>query len=476
MAKYKEPAETGYFFGRSYSDLWHTITTAWSNNIDKIKDSAHGVAESWEDRNVYSAVCLTIFKAIILASVAIFGTLFTAIFSALHIVILFVLMLCVYIGFMLLKLVDAIYCAFKRIGNNCYNPGCERKFTHPIYLCPTCKSQHRKLVPSHYGIFKRECICGTKLPTTFLNGRQHLDSLCPHCYCEALKGVHTNLLIPVVGGASSGKTCFVSMAIEQIEKTAPALGLEYKYQLVQGDAYNDNMKRMKAGHCPQKTGDMQFKYYNFYLKPHKAKVDNLISICDIAGEVFTNQDAISSQQGYRFADGIVLVVDPLSITEFSQELRKTVGDDEFAKFNGSAQPMSDVLTGLINTMESLYHKKATESINSSVVIVFTKNDIPGLDAAIGRTAVSDYMSRNRKADECAAYNAVCEKFLIDNGESSFLNTVKGKFKTVQFFSCTALGHNETGAAFEPKDVEKPMLWMIDKMNKSLDFSSMWRNH
>lgn len=474
--KYKEPAQIGYFFSGSYADLWHTIKTAWSDNFDKISDSAGEIAECWGDRNVYSAICLTLFKAMILASVAIFGTIFTAVFSLAHIAILFVIMVFVYIGFMFLKLVDMIYCAIKRIGNNCYNPGCERKFTHPVYLCPNpnCRAQHRKLVPSRYGIFKRRCKCGTRIPTTFINGRQHLDSLCPHCFCEALKGVHTNLLIPVVGGASSGKTCFVSMAIEEIGNKAANYGLEYKYQFVQGDAYQDNMKRMNAGHVPQKTGDMAFKYYNFYLKPQNAKIDNLISVCDIAGEVFTNQDAISGQQGYRFADGIVLVVDPLSITEYSQELKKKLGDAEFNKFNGSAQPMSDVLTGLINTMESLYHKKATESINASVVIVFTKNDIPGLDDEIGRAAVSKYMSKNGKAGECEAYNAVCEKFLIDNGESSFLNTVKGKFKSVQFFSCSALGHNETGEAFEPKDVEKPLFWIIDKMNKSLDLSAVWK--
>lgn len=471
--KQQEPAKVSYFFGESYLDLWHTIQGAWKRNGNSIHQASSDLRNAWSDRSFYAAICLMFFKLAILVSIAVFGTLFTAIFSAIHIVVLFAFTLIIYFGFVLLRTIDSLFCLVKGLGNNCYNPGCQRKFTMPVYVCPKCKALHYKLVPSKYGIFKRTCNCGEKIPTTFINGRQKLDALCPHCHCQAIKGVHTSMLIPVVGGSNAGKTCFISMAINQIEKKAANWGLNYQYQYVQGDAYNDNIQRMNSGICPQKTNDLAFKYYNFFLTPNGDRINNLISVCDIAGEVFANQETMAKQQGYRFADGLIVIVDPLSITEYKNELKKTLPIQAFQSLNASTQPMNDVLSGLINTMESLYHVKAKDSIKTTVVIVFTKSDIPGLDEKIGEKAVSNIMSNDPQMDVCTASNEVCEKFLADYGETSFLNTVKGKFKNIQFFSCSALGHSSTGAQFSPVDVERPLLWMIDKLSKSIELSSIW---
>ena len=472
--KQREPAKISYFFGEGYRDLGRTIQVAWRKNGRKIAESAENLRDSWGDTNVYCAICLTVFNLAILISSAIFGSLFTAAFTIVHIVLLAIFMSLVYLGFVLLRFVDTMFCLLNGLRTNCYNPACERKFTLPIYICPRCKELHYKLVPSKYGIFKRTCECGHKLPTTFINGRQKLDSLCPHCKQPALKGMHKSLLIPVVGGANAGKTCFISMAIDQISKKAPALKLSYQYQNVQGDEFSNNMNRMNRGLCPQKTNDLAFKYYNFYLTPKGHQIQNLISVCDIAGEVFLNQDLMAKQQGYRFADALVVVIDPLSITEFRAELQKAMSEKDYAKLSGSTQSMSDVLSGLVNTMESLYHSKATDTIKTSVVIVFTKCDIPGLDEKIGRKALTEYMNANKDANICMASNALSERFLLDYGESNFLNTVKSKFKEVQFFACSALGHNNEGKQFTPYNVELPLFWIIDKMNNTVDLSSIFK--
>ncbi|MBE6530035.1 MAG: hypothetical protein E7680_05500 [Ruminococcaceae bacterium] len=472
-SKIKEPAKISYFFGESYSDLWHTIRTSWKKNIAKIKEAAIQLKKSWSKRNIYRSICLTFLKVAILASISVFGTLFTAIFSLIHIVLLFILMTAVYLGFVLLRGMDTIYLLLKGITTNCYNPGCERKFTLPIYICPSCQALHYRLVPSKYGIFKRTCNCGAKLPTTFFNGRQKLDSLCPHCQSPAIKGVHKSLLIPVVGGANSGKTCFINTAIDQIEKKAPTLGLKYQYQPVPGDAYEENIKRLNSGVFPQKTGDLSFKYYNFYLATKETKVSNLISVCDIAGEIFTNQDSMTKQQGYRFADGLIVVIDPLSIAEFNQELKKTLSDSDYASLNGSTQLIGDVLSGLINTMESLYHIKAKDTIKKTLAIVFSKCDIPTLKDKLGDAAIRQYM-KNNSVDYCNASNALCEQFLLEYGESSFINTVKSKFSEIQYFTCSATGSNSGAGKFDPIDVEKPLLWMIGKMNKSIVLPDIWK--
>ena len=466
-----DPGQTSYFFGESYVQLWETLKSAWGKNWDTIKDAFTSIGDSWSDNNFYVALCLTIFKVAILISVAIFGTLFTAIFSFLHIVLLGVLSLLVYLGFVLLRFVDSVYSLLKGIGTNCYNSDCQRKFTLPIYICPSCGRKHYKLVPSKFGILKRRCTCGKELATTFINGRQKLESLCPHCEHPAIKGANKSILIPVVGGVDAGKTSFISMSINKIEQMADSLGLEYKY--VQGDEMQDNMGRINSGLWPKKTGQHSLKYYNFNLSPKNSKIKNLISVCDISGEVFANQSDMVKQQGYRFADSIVVIVDPLSIREYYTEVKKKLKDEEFEKFNPSAQSMSDVLSSLINTLEGLYHAHAKDTIKRSVVIVFTKNDIPELNEKIGSDAVKEYMGQHPNTNFCDAYNAVCERFLMDYSEDNFLHTVKGKFSQVQFFSCSSLGRNTQKGKFAPEDVEKPLLWIIDKMNKNIDLSSVW---
>ena len=63
------------------------------------------------------------------------------------------------------------------------------------------------------------------------------------------------MLIPVVGGANAGKTCYVTMAIKQIESDADNLGLNFEYQYVAGDEYKENSKRMDSGLLRAGTAD-----------------------------------------------------------------------------------------------------------------------------------------------------------------------------------------------------------------------------
>lgn len=471
--KHQEPAQVSYFFGESYFDLWRTIKQSWIKNGNKIRNSWKEIGRAFSGQTLYKAICLLILRIATLISVAVFGSLFTAFFSTIHIVLLFALMILVYIGFVSLKFVDAVFCTIKGLSNNCYNPGCERKFRLPIYVCPKCHAFHYRLVPSKYGILKRKCNCGEKLPTTFFNGRQKLDQLCPHCQSPVIKGAHRSLLIPVVGGANAGKTCYVTMAINQIEKNASNIGLGFEYQYVAGDEYKENSKRMESGLCPQKTSDLAFKYYNFFLSTQNDKIKNLISVCDIAGEAFANQDIMNRQQGFRFADGMIVVVDPLSITEFKDELMKKLSPQELQSINASTQPIGDVLSGLINTMESLYHVDAKATIKKTMVVVFTKCDITGIDDRIGTAAINQYMAQNEDASYCDASNALCESFLTEYGETSFLNTLKGKFSEVQFFTCSSLGHNSDGGKFTAENVEQPLLWLINKTSKAIDLSTLW---
>ena len=87
--------------------------------------------------------------------------------------------------------------------------------------------------------------------------------------------------------------------------------------------------------------------------------------------------------------------------------------------------------------------------------------------------VKEYITSHPEAGICEASNAVCEGFLKEYGEVNFVNTICNKFKSVQYFTCSALGHNATGEKFAPENVETPLLWIIDKMSQEINLYSVW---
>lgn len=498
MANNKQPARLGYFFGDGYIEFKDTIADAFGYCGDRISDAWDGVGDAWDDfADDFSDLCsmeecCAIFPAIghvaklgfffgSLILTAILTSVLCVLFSIFHFVVLFIIMLFAYVGFFFAWLADTIYCAFKGIGSKC--PSCQAKFFLPYYECQCTytsggRTQHRvhtSLRPGKYGILKRQCECGRILPTTFFNGREKLPGqwLCPKCNMPLSGGpMVTSYSFPVVGGDSSGKTCLITSALTEIEKSAAKNKLEYKYITKKiGDDFARNKSDMDAGRLPAKTSNKRLNYYQFQLSNVGAKIKNQISLCDVAGETFADKTALASQEGFQNAEGFLIVIDPLSITSFRNELVDKGID--IKKYNASNRALDTTLQSLINTVESFESVSKIKNIDSDVVICFTKCDIPGLEELIGDTAAREYMKKHKGVDYYQAKNKVCEDFLYDHDEANFLHSLKSKFKSIQFFTSSALGHNADGKKFTPHGVEEPVLWLIDKASKQINLKEVW---
>jgi hypothetical protein len=68
----------------------------------------------------------------------------------------------------------------------------------------------------------------------------------------------------------------------------------------------------------------------------------------------------------------------------------------------------------------------------------------------------------------ATQNKLCIKFLCDYNEASFYNNLKSRFKSIQFFTCSALGHVENGNPFISSNVEEPFFWIMKKKSKVIE--------
>lgn len=470
----KQAAFVKYFFKDVYSDLADLVTDTYAICIDRIDMIKENISDSFgEFKKVYPAflVGFHIMRLILactlqpLVSLMYVASLY--IVSALISAITFFAMSLVWIA-------DQTFLTFKQVSSNCHV--CQQKFRLPVYVCPNCGAKHTRLVPSVYGIFTRTCNCGEKLPTTFFNGRQKLTALCPFCLKNGTEtvvkdgGYHFDISIPVIGAPSAGKTCFINMAISDLEQNA-----ESKYGLKFEDGnlsdYAEERSMLSAGKRANKTAVMDLQYYRFYLNPVNSDLRHIVSLCDIGGEAFSESDRIGRQIGYRYANAIIVLIDPFAIRKFTKSLPAEIKPEEYG---ASKNTIDEVLIAISNLLTNMYGLKSSALLATDVAVVFTKSDLPGIDEAIGDKAVDSYMTAHPEAkNRFDVKNALCEEFLLKYEEDNFVNTLKSKFKSYQFFTCSALGHIEDGTPFVQKDVDLPVLWLVDKATDYINLKEIW---
>lgn len=485
----QQPAKINYFFKDGYIEFGKMLVATFrqcgqliADCWDSVKDNFSEFMDYFINIIAFDEIFVNFFKAIgyaFLGSFALGRLIISAIFTPILCVVISAIQCLVLIAFMLVfyflvcmvAFADWLYRTIKRISTSC--PNCQEKYSLPAYMCE-CGAKHTALVPGKYGVLVRSCNCGRKLKTTFFNGRhkQLGKWVCPKCGYELGGPLQVDIPIPVVGGPSSGKTCYISMAISQIEANATGNGLDFEYKpnKALGDDYECNKSNIERGRLPEKTNDKRMRYYQFYLTPHGKKVKNLISICDVAGEAYESSSEIGRQIGYKYANAFLIVVDPLSLRKYRDEIAKKIS---LSEYGASERGMDEVLDALINTLQNMNCLNSKNMIKTDVAVVFTKCDIPGLSDKIGDEAVRRYMQLHNIKSKYDAKNQVCEQFLIDYEEENYLNSLKSKFKSIQFFTCSALGHVENGANFAPEGVEEPALWLIDKASVSINLKKKW---
>jgi hypothetical protein len=475
MMKHKQPAQLSYFFHGGFVDMGNVISGAFKYCGENISDSADNVSDAWSDfsfPNIFDLeiaeiftnlpivckigfyIARLIFSATITPLICILITIF-------QVSLLLALFLAAVVLFVIVFLLDKIYCMINAIVSHC--PLCQSKFTLPIYICPKCGAKHDRLYPGIYGILNRTCQCGAELPTIFFNGRHRLEAQCPHCKCNIKDGgLHASWLVPVVGGPSSGKTCYINMAMMSLQKNAYSrYGLRFEHEKNGLDEYEENARNLSNGYLPPKTTDLRLKYYQFTLT-YKNTTKQQISLCDVAGELFdvnAGGNEIEKQTGFRYVNAFMLIIDPLSIPEYRGEVSKTI---DLSGYNSGSQRIDEMLDTFVRTLQNMFSINAKDMLNTDVAVVFTKADIPELDKKIGESAVFKTAKSLDKKTRYETMNNLCEKFLREYNEDNFLNGLKSRFKSRQFFACSALGHVMNGQPFVSSNVDEPLLWLVGK--------------
>lgn len=476
--KKQQPAEKSYFFDKGYKDLWNTIKGAWVLNFQAIAKYARNLG-SLRGEKLVKRVFLFIWNTLAMLSVLFFGTLFTAVLSAVHVFILLLFMLLVYIGFTFIWIVDRAYLIRKKIFTACHE--CKEKSLIPTYLCPSCGNPHTNLTPGVYGILKRKCKCGEKLPTTFFNGRKNLDAICPHCESPLSDRESRPICIPIVGGRSVGKTAFITaFSKDFIEGIAPDKGFETQfYNSKKQDIYNEIIRDYATGSTrmtdrPQDVNAASSVSFSFFVKHPQLKPERLVHVYDIAGEVFTDNNENEVQKQYEYCQGIVLMIDPFAIPSVRYKYEDMLAPEDVAGI-GTAD-INEIIDSFLNKLREVTGLSDKKMATVPLAVVISKIDSAKLEEELGTEAVKALMSTNttKFADFYDTQDYLCRKFLKENNMESFLNNVSIQFKTNRFFACSAIGHTRDKGQFKPEGVMAPMEWIMT--NADPELGQLWNDH
>jgi GTPase SAR1 family protein len=451
--KYKDPYTTytdkspaavpgvkrNYFFGPGYHQIVVTVKEAFSlqkgyiTTLSRFKEKHTG--HPW-----YRDMWIFIFYGAAVFCTFAFGFAWMAVFSALLSVILFTGMCGFYLFFMSLWGIDHLLLMFKSIQSRC--PKCKRISIVPVFSCPDCGLEHKKLTPGPYGIFKRKCKCGKFLATTYFNGRSEYKASCPFCDSELAASNAQQYGIQLVGGVSTGKTTFLAAFWHEYKERLKTTN-RISATVVPETAFADLEQWFKSGDSSA-TSETNANMYSIIHK-YDNKIPVQVTIYDIAGEAFTSLANDLQQQQFKYCESIVFVIDP------------------------TAKPVraSETITGFITEFEGLKGSHSVKMSDMPVAVIITKSDLYRTDIGLPRikmifdTNAGQYANAKGNTSMELVRNGVCQNFLRTNGFENALNLIDAAFNKVQYYPVSAMGHPSAhGKQYEPWGVLEPIGWLM----------------
>ena len=272
-----------------------------------------------------------------------------------------------------LRGVDTALLQIRGIRATCPNPDCYNPVTYPAYECPGdgCSIRHQDVRPGRYGVFRRVCRCGAKMPTLLLLGSHRMKAYCPGCQHEL--GNETlrfpEIILPVVGATVAGKTQLLTtftMATKRlVEDDNGSVELADTYTQ---EWFRQAEDRIARGERPDKTPPVAQRPYVLKLVPAKGG-PCMLKLFDAAGEAFTTPNRTRDLQYLRAGTTFLFVLDPLSIPQLWDRL-PTQKRTDLEGIRASVAPIR-VLSEAVRNM----HEMNVDTGRSCLAVVISKADL-----------------------------------------------------------------------------------------------------
>jgi hypothetical protein len=460
-----EPAKINYFFGPCWQDLGSFIKEFWKLNaesINKRKEKYEAVGEKNKNGIMSFKGAVNFISCLFLA---LFGTISFLIISVAFSIVLSIGFFIVYIISFIAWLIDRLYLMINGIFGAC--PHCKKKYLIPTYICPSCGAKHKRLFPGKYGAFHRVCTCGKKIPSHFLTGRSKLSAECPYCGESLRGGESVPLYIPIVGGRSAGKTAFITAFTYQfIENVARRKKLivthfsDESEQFYNNEIKNDYLNGTTRMTLTENNINVESaKAFSFFVENDKLQPKREIRLYDIDGESFVNNTENEIQLQYEYSQGIILIIDPLTIPTVRNALDSTAS--EIDKNSVGTIDTEIVINSFINKINDVIGRKQDALINVPVAVVISKADMAGMQEFLNEDMIYDII--DKKSLEMDRYSdiedAIVRQFLNKNDMQNLVKSIDTNFKSSRYFFCSAIGHVREGGKYNPKGVLEPIEWI-----------------
>lgn len=447
-----QPAYKQYFFNNAFIDLKDITFENYRLNrallryiIDNIKSKFFGEDIAFFAWPVGVSILIALFFAVLVG-----GAIYLTI-TLIHVSIIFILISVVVIIASIFWGIELFNMARWRIFYAC--PNCYETFSMPVYLCPNCNVEHKKLIPGQYGIINRKCECGHLLPTLFINGKNKLSSKCPTCNHPLVSdiGIAKNVHYPIVGGQSSGKSSFLKACMITLsEMSKDNFELSFPDEK-DNRTFQEDEKNFKRGITPVKTiVENRPRAFLARIKQNKKnKPAYLVYVYDAAGEIFSNLDSLRLHEYFSYIHGIFFIVDPFSIPAIKNEYAPKLPHffENIKPSNDFPQAIFDRM--IVNLEQQMKKRKLViqdGKYKIPIAVVITKSDALGSEIEGSSEQIKDWL-----------INKAEQGNLVRNLESSFTHT--------NYFACSALGNmpSET-TEFNPRNIDEVLKWVFSYRN------------
>ncbi len=427
-----EPAVLGYFYGPAVADAEHAVRTAldqcrrlWRRGGDLVTRSFRTGQASVVTAPLGMGVAL----GMVVGGLA--GMAGFAVCALVHLTVVGVSFAGVRATGLVLRGVDSAVLRVRRIRMVC--PHCFDRVPYPAYACPAgCTRRHRDIRPGRFGIVRRRCLCGAKLPTLLLFGTARMAAYCPYRGCEGSlahrPGESPEVVLPLLGAAGAGKTRLLyGMAVQlRAWSEEKLLTAEFADDFTSGDL--DLAGRfLRKGRATPKTAVQVPR--SLIIRLTAGGGTRLLQIFDAAGELFYWTERTRMLGYLDKARTFVLVIDPLSVAAFWDGLP------------------AERRTGLA--------KERSKAPSPELAFVQTQQEMERMGVVLGRCRLAVVFSRAELLEDPGAD---VEEWARDElGLGNLIRSATHGFGTVRFFRTAAV----TGAdgSVDPS-VADLMRWLL----------------
>lgn len=415
-------------FGRSIE----VMTTTWVTAGRAVRDN-RAVLVLWP-LLLLPLAAMVAGSATLLGSLAVLGVLLGAV------------LLLALLGWLVMTLalrgIDHGVRRLRRAQATCHYPGCNDRAMLPAFRCP-CGEVHHDIRAGRQGALFRRCSCDRLLPTTVLRASAGMVAMCQRCNRPLHDGaaVLTDVVVPVFGPTSAGKTRFVYAGMVALAGHLQAVGATLR------PVGPENAATLTAATRIVETGRQTTKTAvdppaALTVTIASSRRTALLHLFDAAGEFFADRSKAAELPYLADPQGLVFVLDPFSIPAVVNELRA----DPAALDEAQPAQLDPEQSYLVTTQWLADQRVALGRMPLAVAVV--KADLLlGLQPGTG-------LSPDSSSEDV-------ERWLHEKGVDNLTEGAKRDFGVVRFFLVSSLDDiSSPDGRASATSPARPLLWLL----------------